>query len=291
VQFGTIRGIRFSGVVSIGNQCDVRVEDLIEYWGNDPDTKVIAAYLEGLKDARRFMEIARKFSPRKPIIILKGGRSVLGAKSTASHTGSLAVSDDVFQAMCRQTGIIEAKSLDDLMDLAVAFSCPVLPAGNRMGMVVDAGGAAITAIDDATKAGMDVPRLSTDVETRIAQYLQNTVPPSVNRNNPVDLVWIPIFEAPKIYKNCLEIIMPEVDVCLLIGYGYLVDKNLRDVLTELRDRFKKPIVFAAGNPSDQVEGTGLASAEGTPAYLMPNNAVRCIVAMVKRAEYLKKSKR
>jgi len=288
VQFGTIRGLRFSGVVSIGNQSDITVEDLIEYWGNDPDTKVIATYIEGLKDAKRFVEIARKVCLRKPVIVLKGGRSELGAKSTASHTGSLAVSYDVFQAMCKQAGIIEANSLDDLMDLAVAFSCPVLPAGNRMCLLVDAGGTAVVSLDAAAKAGLEVPVLSADVERRVSSYLANKVPLSSNRNNPVDLVWTPIFEAPTIYGNCLEIILPEVDVCMLVAYGFLVDPQFRNILAELRDRFKKPIVVAMGNPSDQVEGIGLAASEGTPAYLMPDNAVRCIGAMVKRAEFLKK---
>ncbi len=288
LQFGTIRGLRFSGIVSIGNQSDIRVEDLIEYWGNDPDTQVIAAYIEGLKDARRFVEIARKVSLRKPIIILKGGRSELGAKSTASHTGSLAGSYDVFQAMCKQAGIIEANSLDDLIDLAVAFSCPVLPAGNRMCLLVDAGGTAVVSVDAAAKAGLDIPMLSADVERRVSAYLANKVPPSSNRNNPVDLVWTPIFEAPVIYSNCLEILLPEVDVCMLVAYGFLVDTQFRDTLAELRDRFKKPIVVSVGNPSDQIEGIGLAASEGTPAYMMPDNAVRCIGAMVKRAEFLKK---
>lgn len=288
VQFGTIRGLRFSSIVSIGNQCDLTVEDLIEYWGDDPGTKVIAAYIEGLKDAKRFMKIARKVCPRKPVIVLKGGRSELGAKSTASHTGSLAVSNDVFQAMCRQTGIIEANSLDDLMDLAVAFSCPVLPSGNRMGLLVDSGGTAIAAMDAGAKAGLDVPRLSADAERRVVNYLEGKVPLSDNRNNPVDLVWAPILDAPVIYENCLEIMLPEVDVCLLVAYAYLIDEKFRNILTGLRDRFKKPVVFAAGNPSDQVEGIGLAASEGTPAYLMPDNAVRCIGAMVKRAEFLKK---
>ena len=244
VQFGTIRGLRFSSVVSIGNQCDLTVEDLIEYWGNDPGTKVIAAYIEGLKDAKRFMEIARKVCPRKPIIVLKGGRSELGAKSTASHTGSLAMSYDVFQAMCRQTGIIEANSLDDLMDLAVAFSCPVLPNGNRMGLLVDSGGTAIAAMDAGANAGLDVPRLSSDAERRVVNYLKDKVPLSDNRNNPVDLVWAPILDAPAMYASCLEIMLPEVDVCLLVAYAYLNDEKFRNILTGLRDRFMKPVVFA-----------------------------------------------
>jgi acyl-CoA synthetase (NDP forming) len=288
VQSGTIRGLRFSGVISIGNQCDIKVEDLLEYWGRDPNTNVIAAYVEGLKDARRFMEVARKVCPYKPVLILKGGRSELGAKSTASHTGSMAVNYDVFQSMCRQTGIIEANSLDDLIDLAVAFSCPVLPGGNRMGLLVDAGGTAVVALDAGTKAGLTLPRLPAAVERNVANYLTNKVPLSANRNNPVDLVWTPIFDGPEIYANCLGFMLPEVDVCLLIGYAFLVDEQFRSRLIELRDRFKKPIVFAAGNPSDQIEGIGLAASEGLPAYLMPDNAVRCIAAMVKRAEFLQK---
>lgn len=288
LHLGTIRGLRFSGIISIGNQSDIKIEDLMEYWSDDPNTMVIAAYAEGFKDARRFMEVAGKVSRRKPVIILKGGRSDMGAKSTASHTGSLAVSHDIFQAMCRQTGIIEANSLDDLIDLAAAFSCPFLPSGNRMGLIVDAGGTAVAALDIASKFGIEVPRLPDAMESRIAAYLEGKVPLSTNRNNPVDLVWTPILQATEVYSNCLENVLPEVDVCLLIGYGFLVDEKLRKALCEVRDRYKKPVVFATGNPPDQVEGAGMAVADGVPAYLMPDNAARCIGAMVKRVAFLKK---
>jgi acyl-CoA synthetase (NDP forming) len=142
-------------------------------------------------------------------------------------------------------------------------------------------------MDAGAKAGLDVPRLSADAERRVVNYLKDKVPLSDNRNNPVDLVWAPILDAPVMYENCLEIMLPEVDVCLLVAYAYLNDEKFRNILTGLRDRFRKPVVFAAGNPSDQVEGIGLAASEGTPAYLMPDNAVRCIGAMVKRAEFLK----
>jgi len=144
-------------------------------------------------------------------------------------------------------------------------------------------------MDAGAKAGLDVPRLSADAEQRVVNYLKDKVPLSDNRNNPVDLVWAPILEAPAMYASCLEIMLPEVDVCLLVAYAYLNDEKFRNILTGLRDRFRKPVVFAAGNPSDQVEGIGLAASEGTPAYLMPDNAVRCIGAMVKRAEFLKKN--
>ncbi|RPJ58695.1 MAG: hypothetical protein EHM12_07570, partial [Dehalococcoidia bacterium] len=288
VEFGFERGLRFSGVVSIGNQCDLKVQDLFEYWGNDPDTKVILAYVEGIKDAKNFMEIAKKVSLRKPICIWKGGSSERGAKSSASHTGSLAMSHSIYQAMCRETGIIEATGLEDLMDLGAAFSCPVVPTGNKMGLVVDAGGGAIACIDIGSRLGLEVPRISAEAEKRIVTYLEGRVPPSANRNNPVDLVWISLAEAANIYTTALENVMPEVDFCMLIGYAQLKDDNLRKALSAVRDRFRKPIFWAAGNPSTQVAGTAMNIADGNPSYLFPDNAMRCIGAMVHREQFLKK---
>ena len=290
LRLGSARGLRFSGIISIGNQSDLTVEDFIEYWGSDPNTKVIAAYIEGLKNPGRFVELAKEISPHKPIIVWKGGSSEMGARSAASHTGSLAGSYEVFQAMCRQTGVIPAYGMEDTIDLAVAFNVPVLPAGNEIGLLIEAGGGAVASADACAKEGLKISPFPIDIQQRLIEYLKDRVPPSNNRKNPVDIVWAPISDAPRVYAECLEIIMPAVDVCLVITYAFLQDEWFRSRVVEIRDRLKKPIVLIPANPPDQMPGMELATRDGIPSYIMPENAIRCIGAMVRRARYLKNRK-
>ena len=144
LRLGSDRGLRFSGIISIGNQSDLTLEDLIGYWGSDPNTNVIAAYVEGLKDAARFVRsgtgrfarISRSSSGKAGVRRWGPGRPLhIRARWPASY--------QVFQAMCRQTGIIPAYGMEDIIDLAVAFSCPVLPPGNNdLGLLIEAGGGA-----------------------------------------------------------------------------------------------------------------------------------------------------
>jgi acyl-CoA synthetase (NDP forming) len=287
LRMGGIRGLRFSGVISIGNQSDLRLEDMIGYWGNDPNTTVIAAYVEGLKNPERFIEIAREICPHKPVIVWKGGSSDMGAKSAASHTGSMAGTYQVFQAMCRQTGIIPAYSMEDLIDLAVAFSCPVMPCGNKLGLLIEAGGGAVASSDAAAKEQLEIPRLSEEVQNKLAEYLKDRVPPSANRKNPVDLVWVSLGDPYRVYSDCLEMVLPEVDVCLLLAYGFIREEHFRASIRQLRDRLGKPVIFVPGNPADQMDGMSLAAMDSIPCYVMPENAIRAIGAMVRRSEYLK----
>lgn len=290
LRLGSARGLRFSGIISIGNQSDLTLEDLIGYWGRDPNTRVIAAYVEGLKDPGRFVRLAKEICPHKPLIVWKAGSSEMGARSAASHTGSLAGDYQVFQAMCRQTGITPAFGMEDIIDLAVAFSCPVLPTGNDLGLLIEAGGGAVASSDAAAKAELRIKPFSAGLQAKLAAYLKDKVPPSNNRKNPVDLVWAPIGGASKVYSDCLEMIMPEVDACLVITYAFIQEEWFRQQLVALRDRQGKPIVLIAGNPPDQVDGMLSAAMDGLPTYLMPDNAVRCLGAMAKRAEYLNRLK-
>lgn len=290
LQHGSQRGLGLSNVVSIGNQSDLTLEDVIAYWADDPDTRVIAAYIEGLKDPQRFMNVARKVSRRKPVIVWKGGSSDMGVRSAASHTGSLAGSYRSFQTMCRQSGIIAASGMADVLDLSVAFSCPVLPAGNRVGLLIEAGGAAVASADACEREGLAIREFSRKLQSRLAEYLKDKVPPSNNRKNPVDVVWAPVEGGARIFVDCLEMIIPEVDACLVMPYAFLHDNLFRKKMVEIRDKVKKPLIIVPANATDQVIGSTLAVMDGLPVYTMPEDAVRCIGAMWRRAEFLKKVK-
>jgi acyl-CoA synthetase (NDP forming) len=287
LRHGGERGLRFSGVISIGNQCDLKLEDLIAYWGKDPDTSVIAAYVEGVTDAHRFIRMVGEVCPHKPVIIWKGGSSEMGARSAASHTGSLAGSYQVFQAMCKQTGIIPAYGMEDIIDLAMAFTSPVLPPGNNLGLLIEAGGGGVASSDACAREGLEIKQFSTGLQEKLAGYLKGKVPPSNNRRNPVDLVWAPVIGGSKIFADCLEMILPEVDMCLVMTYAFLHEDLYRQRMTELRDKLKKPVILIPANAQDQVEGSIKAVMEGLPVYIMPENAVRCISAMWKRTKFLK----
>ena len=286
LRLGSARGLRFSGIISIGNQSDLTAEDLIGYWGSDPDTRIIAAYVEGLKNPQRFMKIAREVCREKPVIVWKGGSSEMGARSAATHTGSLAGDYEVFLAMCRQTGIVSATGMEDVIDLAVAFNSPVLPAGNRVGLLIEAGGGAVASSDACANEGLQVPQLSPPLQECIRKYLEGKVPPSNNRKNPVDLVWVAMGDPYGAYGDCLEMVISEMDVCLMIAYAFLQEDPFRHRIVELRNRLKKPVVFVPGNPTDQVLGMEMAVKDGIPVYSMPENAVRCIGAMVRRQRFI-----
>ncbi|OGN91216.1 MAG: hypothetical protein A2Z70_00265 [Chloroflexi bacterium RBG_13_48_17] len=286
-RLGSERGLRFSGIISIGNQSDLTVEDFLEYFGNDPETKVFAAYIEGIKQPRRFLNLAEEISPKKPIIVWKGGSSELGAKAAASHTGSLAGNYALFEAISRQKGIISAQSLEELLDLAVAFNCPYLPTGREVGLLIEAGGGAVATCDACARAGLNISPLPQRIQQQLREFLEGKIPPSPARGNPVDLVWVSFADALSVYSTCLEIMAPVVDSCLTICYAFLEDESFLSRLENIRNQNKKPIIVVPGNSIDQRQGMSLAVRRGIPAYAMPENAVRALAAMTQRAEYLK----
>ncbi|MBM4446127.1 MAG: hypothetical protein FJ023_02080 [Chloroflexi bacterium] len=286
-RLGSERGLRFSGIISIGNQSDLNIEDFLEHFGNDPETMVFAAYIEGIKQPGRFLKLAGEISPKKPIIIWKGGSSELGAKAAASHTGSLAGNYALFEAASRQKGIVSAQSLEELMDLAVAFSCPYLPTGKEVGLLIEAGGGAVASGDACAKAGLNVSPLPEDVQQKLREFLKGKIPPSPSLKNPVDLVWAPFSEASSIYATCLEIMAPAVDSCLTICYAFIHDEWFLSRLESIRDQTKKPIIVVPGNSIDQRQGMFLATRRGIPAYTMPDNAVKSLAALTRRAEFLR----
>jgi acyl-CoA synthetase (NDP forming) len=286
-RLGSERGLRFSGIISIGNQSDLTVEDFLEYFGNDPETKVFAAYIESIKHPRRFLKLADEISPKKPIIVWKGGSSELGAKAAASHTGSLAGNYALFEAISRQKGIISAQSLEELLDLAVAFSCPCLPTGREVGLLIEAGGGAVATDDACARAGLNISPLPQHIQQQLREFLEGKIPPSNARGNPVDLVWVSFADAPSVYTTCLEIMAPAVDSCLTICYAFIQDEPFLSRLESIRDQNRKPLIVVPGNSIDQRQGMSLATRRGVPAYAMPENAVKALAAMAQRAEYLK----
>jgi acyl-CoA synthetase (NDP forming) len=286
-RLGSERGLRFTGTVSIGNQSDLTIEDFLEYFGHDPETKVFAAYIEGIKQPRRFLKLVEEISPLKPIIMWKGGSSEFGARAAASHTGSLAGNYALFQALGRQKGITLAAGMEELLDMAVAFSAPYLPGGREIGLLIEAGGGGVATADACAREGLTISPLPESVRKQIREFLDGRVPPSPARGNPVDLVWVPFADAADVYATCLKIMVPSVDSCLTICYYLIEDEAFLSRLEGIRDRNRKPIVIVPGNTIDQRQGMSRAVRRGIPTYAMPENAVKALAAMTGRAEYLK----
>lgn len=149
-----------SKICDFGNKCDVDESDVLEYLEKDPSTGVVAMYMESVRNGRRFLEITSRVSSHKPVLILKSGRTQEGARASASHTGSLAVDDQVFDAVCKQAGVIRLEKINELFELPKIFASQPLPKGNRMGIVSFTGGVGVLGIDEGAKYGLSIARLS-----------------------------------------------------------------------------------------------------------------------------------
>jgi acetyltransferase len=165
-----------SKICDYGNKCDVDECDLLEYLENDPATKVITMYLESIQDGQRFLNISRRVTSKKPVLILKSGRTKEGAKVSASHTGSLAVDDQIFSAACKQAGIIRLETFREFFELPKIFSLQPLPKGNRLGIVTFTGGVGVLAIDEGAIYGLSVAKLSPEIAKKL-----NTIFPGLGK--------------------------------------------------------------------------------------------------------------
>jgi acyl-CoA synthetase (NDP forming) len=220
--------IGISRCVSVGNQALLKTEDFLEYFITDEQTKVVIAYLEGVSDGGRFMEVARKLTKVKPLIVIKGGQTETGIQAAKSHTGSIAGSDDVFDGMCNQCGIIRVSDIEEMFDTAVALLSQPLPAGNRVGIIANGGGFGVLTADACIAAGLNVVALPEEV----LQALDKRLPDWWNRQNPIDLVAGmsrgAFFKAIEILCKC-----DVIDGVITLGFGY--GKPSTNVLRSIPD--------------------------------------------------------
>lgn len=164
------RGVRFSKAVSYGNACDLDESDFLEYLAADPKTKIIALYVEGVKDGRKFREAIGAAAEKKTVILLKGGVSPAGARAVASHTGSLAGSEVIWDALCRQLGVIRVQTQEELTDVLVTLTSMPDVKGRSTGIIGFGGGASVLITDQFEKAGLKVPALPHDIQKKIRDF-------------------------------------------------------------------------------------------------------------------------
>lgn len=203
-----------SRAVSAGNQGQVEIADYLEYMARDDQTKVIVSYVEGVPDGRRFYEALRATTERKPVIIVKGGVSEDGARAAASHTGSLATNDRVFDGMVSQAGAIRAKGIDDAFTLAAGFASMPMAPGPRTVVLTTVGGWGVLTSDAIAASSLDLISLPQDLHDAIGEL----VPPRWSRNNPIDLAG---GETRETIPKVLELITshPDVDAVIYLGIG------------------------------------------------------------------------
>jgi acetyltransferase len=203
--------IGFSKFASLGNKADVSEIDLLEAWGNDPSSRVILIYVEGLPDGQKFIEVARRVTRDKPVVAIKSGVTASGSRAVSSHTGSLAGSEAAYKAAFRQAGVIRATSMEALFDYARAFAYQPLLKGNRIGIVTNAGGPGILATDALERAGLEIPRLSRETVEALTDYL----PGAASVANPVDVLGDALADR---YEQAIRMVLtdPNVDGLIVI---------------------------------------------------------------------------
>jgi len=188
------RGLRYSKLASFGNAADINEGDLLEYLGNDPDTEVIAIYVEGTKDGQRFIRILKEVATKKPVVVMKGGLTDPGARAAASHTGAMAGSGRVWMEALSQAGAVVVHSLEEMADMLVTLRHLPPLTGRRIGVVGMGGGATVMSTDVYASAGFSLPRLSAEMLATVRSFAQSEAGASLD--NPIDL-------ASQIYNSCM----------------------------------------------------------------------------------------
>ncbi|HEU4429395.1 MAG TPA: acetate--CoA ligase family protein, partial [Myxococcota bacterium] len=207
-------GIGVSKAISAGNSAQTSLADYIEYYGADPDTAVVLAYLENVGDGRRFADVLRATSLRKPVVLVKGGAAAEGQRAAASHTGALASDDRVFDGVARQCGALRAPSVEHAFEWAASFATQPLPRGRRTVVFTTAGGWGVLAADACAQSGLSLIALPDDLRAKI----DTVVPPRWSRNNPVDLAG---GETRDTVAQVMDWIVahPDVDALIHLGIG------------------------------------------------------------------------
>jgi len=208
---GGPRGLRFSKVVSYGNALDVDESELLEYLCRDPETEIIAAYIEGVRDGRRFLKALREAAAQKPVVIYKGGRTEAGKRATFGHTASMTSSVAIFEGLCRQTNTIQVDDLDGLIDVLVAlrFARP-LPRGRGVALIGAGGGPSVLASDEIENARLQLPQLSSEVQAELRRDLP--LAGSIF-SNPVDT---PNLATPRAISTAVRVLSEAPDIHMII---------------------------------------------------------------------------
>lgn len=275
--------IGVSKFISYENATDINETDCIEYLGNDKKTKVIVLFVEGIKDGKRFIKVAKRVSKKKPIIALKGGKTGTGAKAAASHTGSLAGSAKIYSGAFKQSGLIEAKNWEELLDFTKIFLQP-LPKGRRIAIVTNGGGFGVLAADACEAHGLGLPPLPADVQKKMKRVL----PPYAIASNPMDLTGDATTERFKVaLEACMESRSYDGVIAITLFGIPTLGKDVTDVIVGLK-KFNKPIVCCTVGGEYTVKLSRKIESGGTPVYTSPERAAKAMSTLVNYRESIRK---
>ncbi len=263
----------FSHFVSLGNKAVLNEVHFLLPFAEDPDTRVIVAYLEGIADGPEFIRIARQVVKTTPIVVLKAGRTEAGARAVSSHTGTLAGSDAAYEAAFRKCGVIRARNVEELFDYAYALAKQPVPRGKRVGVMTNAGGAGVMASDAVEEYGLELARFSEGTTRKLREFL----PPAANIYNPVDVLGDAHLDR---YEKALNLVIGDPNVDMVVSLSapapLIPFRDLSRAVAEAKGRVGKPLTvsFMAGDLGEEAEET-LREA-GIPSYFDPARAVRAL---------------
>ena len=280
-------GIGISQFASIGNKPDVSGNDLLLQWEHDPAVRVILMYVENFGDPQSFLEIASRITRTKPIIVLKSGRSLLGAHAAASHTGALAASDLAVDALLAQAGVLRAASVEELFDMAIAFTAHELPRSRRTAVLTNSGGPGILVVDALEPYGLELVDLH---ETTVAR-LQKILPAEASLRNPLDMI---ASATPAAYSVALDALLrdPNVDAVISIftpPLGVQQTAVAEAIVAASAAVPHKPVITVLMGREGLLRGRTELTDAGIPAYVFPESAARGLAALNRRAEWLRRS--
>ncbi|MDU0960731.1 MAG: CoA-binding protein, partial [Bradyrhizobium sp.] len=286
VDWAAQRGVGFSGIVSIGDQLDVDLADLLDHFALDGGTRAILLYIEAVKDARKFMSAARGAARVKPVVVVKSGRGAVGARAAATHTGALAGADAVYDAAFRRAGVLRVSDLRELFDCAETLGRVESPTGKRLAILTNGGGIGVLAVDRLVELGGVPATLSPAVRDR----LQAVLPPTWSASNPVDIVGDA--DAAR-YTTSLEALLADQanDAVLVMNVQTAIASasDIAIAVTEFVNayrkqhrRWAKPVLAAWVGAEQQVIET--LSGAGIPNYPTEDDAVRGFMHLVRHRE-------
>jgi len=276
-------GIGIAQFVSMGNKPDVSGNDLLLHWEDDPGIEVILMYVENFGHPRRFLEIASRVTRKKPIIVVKSGRSRVGARAASSHTGALAASDIAVEALLVQAGVLRAGSVEELFDLAMAFNGQPLPRGRRVAVVTNSGGPGILAADALEANNLSVAELDATTVTR----LKPLFPEEASLRNPLDMI---ASATPPGYRAALGALLddPGIDAVMSIfvpPMGVRQADVAEAIVAAKVNGPDKPLLAVLMGRQGLPQGRAELHAVNIPAYIFPESGARALAAMCRYREW------
>jgi acetyltransferase len=275
LDYASGENIGFSKFISMGNKADVNENDILEYLRTDPMTKVILLYIEDIIDGRKFVDTVSRVTEEKPIIAVKAGVSPEGAKAASSHTGALAGSDEAYNAILKQSGVIRVESIIDLFDYARAFAKQPLPRGNRVAIITNGGGPGIMATDASVRYGLQIAQFSEATKNKLRAGL----PKEASVNNPIDLIGDAQADRYELALGALNDDNVDCGLILLTPQAMVDLKKVAETIAFVGPKSGKTILASLLGLGDVTPAVAVLESNGVPNYSFPESAVRALAAM------------